>query len=89
MRTAGKRVGVERGEAVGMEVTPAERHEMVAVAAYFRAEQRGFLPGHERQDWYEAAAIIDAMLEGMRKTGATRRDYERVGLRNALRLWTG
>jgi hypothetical protein len=72
-----------------MEVSPAERHEMVAVAAYFRAERRGFLPGHERQDWCEAAAIIDLMLENMRAAGVTRRDYERVGLRNALRLWTG
>jgi Protein of unknown function (DUF2934) len=72
----------------GMEVSPEERHEMVAVAAYYRAERRGFLPGHEREDWFEAAAVIDAMLEHMRLAGVTRRDYERVGLRNALRLWT-
>jgi hypothetical protein len=73
----------------GMEVSPEERHEMVAVAAYYRAESRGFLPGHEQEDWFEAAAVIDAMLETMRRAGVTRRDYERVGLRNALRLWTG
>ncbi len=84
--------GNVRGDPSGeqrMEVSPAERHEMVAVAAYFRAERRGFLPGHERQDWCEAAAIIDLMLENMRTAGVTRRDYERVGLRNALHLWTG
>ncbi len=84
--------GDVRGEPGGeqrMEVSPAERHAMVAVAAYFRAERRGFLPGHERQDWCDAAAIIDAMLENMHRAGVTRRDYERVGLRNALRLWTG
>jgi microsomal dipeptidase-like Zn-dependent dipeptidase len=72
-----------------MEVSREERHAMVAVAAYFCAERRGFLPGREREDWFEAAAAIDAMLESMRRAGVTRRDYERVGLRNALRLWTG
>lgn len=72
----------------GMEVSLVERHEMVAVAAYFCAERRDFEPGHEREDWYEAEADIDAMLEGMRRAGVTRRDYERVGLRNALRLWS-
>ena len=72
-----------------MEVTPKERDKMVAVAAYFRAERRGFVPGHEVEDWCQAAAIIDSMLKNMREAGVTRRDYERVGLRNALRLWTG
>jgi hypothetical protein len=71
----------------GIEVSPEERHEMVAVAAYFLAERRGFLPGMERQDWCQAAATIDQMLRTMRDTGVTRRDYEHVGLRNALRLW--
>jgi hypothetical protein len=28
--------------------------EMVAVSAYFKAEKRGFEPGHELDDWYEA-----------------------------------
>jgi hypothetical protein len=31
--------------------TPAERHKMTAEAAYFRAERRGFKPGHEIEDW--------------------------------------
>lgn len=60
---------------------------MIAVAAYFCAERRGFTPGREIQDWWEAAAAIDQMLENMCKAGVTRRYYERVGLRNALRLW--
>lgn len=70
-----------------MKVSPEQRHEMIAVAAYLRAEGRGFPPGREIEDWYEAAAVIDQMLENMRKAGMTRADYERVGLRNALRLW--
>lgn len=68
-------------------VSPEERNEMIAVAAYFRAEQRDFAPGRELQDWVEAAVAIDQMLDNMRKTGVTRGHYERVGLRNALRLW--
>jgi hypothetical protein len=68
-------------------VSPEERNEMIAVAAYYRAERRGFAPGGELQDWSEAAVAIDQMLDNMRKTGVTRRHYERVGLRNALRLW--
>lgn len=73
----------------GIEVSLEERHEMVAVAAYFLAERRGFLPGMERQDWCQAAAAIDQMLQTMRDTGVTRQDYGRVGLRNALWLWAG
>jgi len=32
--------------------------EMVAVNAYYRAEKRGFEPGHEMDDWYEAEREI-------------------------------
>ena len=32
----------------------AERHNMIAAAAYFRAEKRGFDPGHELEDWFAA-----------------------------------
>lgn len=44
------------------EVDPELRHEMIATAAYFIAEQRGFVPGHEAQDWYAAEAAIDKEL---------------------------
>lgn len=70
-----------------MSVTPDKRHEMIARAAYYRAERRGFACGEAVKDWWEAAAVIDLMLENMSKGGVTRGDYERVGLRNALRLW--
>ena len=70
-----------------MRVSPEQRHEMIAVAAYLRAEGRGFSPGQEIDDWYVAAAVIDRMLANMRRAGVSRADYERVGLRNALRLW--
>lgn len=29
----------------------AERRDRIATAAYFRAEKRGFEPGHELEDW--------------------------------------
>ena len=31
-----------------------EHHSVVAVAAYYLAERRGFSPGHEIQDWLAA-----------------------------------
>ena len=41
---------------------PDTRSEMVARAAYFRAERRGFAEGCALQDWLEAEAEIDAMF---------------------------
>jgi hypothetical protein len=35
------------------------RHEMIARAAYFRAERRGFEPGHELEDWLAAETEVD------------------------------
>lgn len=32
----------------------------IAVAAYYRAERRGFAPGHELEDWLAAEAEITA-----------------------------
>lgn len=34
--------------------------EMIAVAAYFRAERRGFAPGDELGDWFQAEAEYQA-----------------------------
>ncbi len=41
------------------------RHSMIAEAAYYRAEKRGDGPGDPDQDWYEAEAEIEQMLEGL------------------------
>ncbi len=48
----------QRRHPVGAE----ERERLIAMAAYYRAERRGFAPGGELQDWYEAAAEIDRQL---------------------------
>lgn len=36
--------------------------EMVSQAAYYKAEQRGFIPGYEEEDWLEAENEILSML---------------------------
>lgn len=41
---------------------------MIAEAAYYRAERRGFAPGHEIENWVAAEAEVDTLLAtgGMR-----------------------
>ena len=38
------------------------REQMIAEAAYFRAQQRGFEPGNEMSDWLQAEADVETML---------------------------
>ena len=38
------------------------RRSMIERAAYFRAERRGFEPGHEAEDWLAAESEVDAAL---------------------------
>lgn len=47
-----------RPEAISAE----ERRRMVAEAAYFRAQRRGFRGGDPDRDWIEAEVEIDALL---------------------------
>lgn len=47
--------------------TPTEREQMIAVAAYYRAEQRGFSSGEEMEDWLRAEKEIEYLETG---TGA-------------------
>lgn len=37
------------------------REQMIAEAAYFRAERRGFAPGNEMSDWLEAESAIEGV----------------------------
>ena len=43
-------------------VDPEKRAALIAEAAYYRAEKRGFAPGHAAQDWLAAEAEVDAKL---------------------------
>ena len=47
-----------------IESSPEERWKVIAVAAYHKAEERGFAPGDELQDWVEAEKEIDTLLFG-------------------------
>jgi len=39
-----------------------DRYRMIAEAAYFRAERRGFAPGNELYDWLAAEIEVDDIL---------------------------
>ena len=43
-------------------LTPAERMKMIAEAAYYLAEKRGFGHGHQVADWATAEKQVDALL---------------------------
>jgi hypothetical protein len=40
------------------------RAALVAEIAYFRAQTRGFEPGHEEEDWLAAEAEVDKQSNG-------------------------
>ena len=49
------------GRSVPVHIDPGELYNLIAVAAYYRAEKRGFAPGGELQDWIEAEAEIEQL----------------------------
>jgi hypothetical protein len=63
-RKPGKGAGLKRETVIDpkAEFTNDEWHEMVATAAYFRAESRGFEGGSPEDDWYEAEAEVREQL---------------------------
>jgi len=48
------------------EISQRERTEMIAQAAYLRAEKRGFEAGRELDDWLEAEAEINRLFGAKR-----------------------
>ena len=44
-------------------VDAPEREMLVARLAYFRAEKRGFVPGMDQKDWFEAEAEVLLLSE--------------------------
>lgn len=62
-RAPRKTLGITKAEPVFAPfVDPERRAGMIAEAAYYRAENRGFVPGHETEDWLAAEAEVDASL---------------------------
>ncbi len=49
--------------APGTEVPADELHRRIAETAYYKAQQRGFAPGYEHQDWVEAEAEVMQRLK--------------------------
>jgi hypothetical protein len=47
-------------------ISPEERERLVAEAAYFIAERRGFEAGRELEDWLQAEAEVNRRLGGSR-----------------------
>jgi len=60
---------------------------MIAIAAYFLAEARGFAPGGEESDWLRAERQIDRLLARSSAAGVGSDELHRLGLRNALQIW--
>jgi hypothetical protein len=46
-------------DAGAVQNAPDQRHAMIAQAAYYLAERRGFEPSHELEDWVAAECEID------------------------------
>jgi len=47
-----------------------QRAALIAEAAFYRAETRGFSPGHEVEDWLAAESEVDAKLLRAADSGA-------------------
>jgi len=43
-------------------ISSQDRRRMIAEAAYFHAERRGFEGGNPDEDWYQAELEIDRLL---------------------------
>jgi hypothetical protein len=54
--------GAADAKAAAAPATTVAREEMVRIAAYFRAERRGFAPGYEVADWLAAQAEVAASV---------------------------
>jgi hypothetical protein len=63
-RPEGPTAAPENGKSAAPQISPEERHRLIAEAAYYRASQRGFHGGAEVEDWLAAEAEIDGKLLG-------------------------
>lgn len=64
VRAAQHDVDVIQMISVEVDERAAALHAMIADAAYFRAEKRGFQPGHELEDWLAAEQEIQQHAQG-------------------------
>lgn len=62
---------------------------MIAIAAYYLAESRGFAPGGADDDWFAAEQVIDAMLAETTEADCAQECSIERRVRNALKLSEG
>ncbi len=53
-----KAIQATPGPDTRIETSSAETRRRIAEAAYFRAKERNFEPGHELEDWVEAESEV-------------------------------
>lgn len=61
-KPAGKVRGTSQQPRTKTDLSPADRHAMIAKAAYYRAERRDFADGDPVKDWLASEREIDAVL---------------------------
>ena len=59
-----KATKTSRTDTSSINIAPEERWKMIAVAAYHKAEKRGFAAGGDMQDWDEAEKEVDKLIYG-------------------------
>lgn len=59
-----KETGEEMAPSARIELSREELQKLISEAAYYRAKQRGFEPGHEVEDWVQAEAEVMRRLGG-------------------------
>ncbi|MEK8089049.1 DUF2934 domain-containing protein [Thermithiobacillus plumbiphilus] len=67
-------------------VSPEERQRMIAEAAYFRAQARGFGEGLQLEDWLAAEREIQQQLEASRDNGGESRTLNMPSCKPAKRV---
>jgi len=67
-KTTGRKAATPRVRPAVASPSAAEREELVRMAAYFRAERRGFAPGYEWEDWLAAEAEVSAPTQAVTAT---------------------
>ena len=63
-KTTKKTTKTSGADASLLKISPEERWKMIAVAAYHKAEKRGFAAGGDVQDWDEAEKEVDKLIYG-------------------------
>lgn len=72
--------------AANLNVTPEQRYQMIAEAAYFIAERRAFACGDPGQDWLEAEAEIERILQsGGKASGMSSKEAFQSALETQLK----